>query len=469
MTKHNVEGLINTRRLQQWVIAAFLAASVILFLYVAWSSRLLRPGADDYCLAVDADRGIFNGLIYWFQEVSGYITFGFGAMVFVGWPLRNLPLSVASALPFLIAAISVGIAGATISWSALKVRTPKSLLKALVWLPAIAAGWWAFLWMPVTQDSDGISRWMAHGLTHWQTLNGSYVLLTAMVTAIAFVLWQLSGARASWTWAFLPFGLALGFGGAALVGTVVGLASVVLIYMWLAGGEGLKKRRLTMILVLSGCVLGGVLSHLAPGTQSRSAVLGSSAPNSVRALGELINSTLPSGIALWIQSFAHAGSLLLIAVGVALGWMLRRTESGLSAGRGFGVTAILLGFGFVGSLSSRFTELFAYDAYWHFAMTWLLSFLALLVGSLSLGTWLARFRWSWDTPMFLAILGAAVLAVIGALMSMTISMASRAIAWESGPAPLPGMVSDIENPESFEIICWRELSALRELPARSLR
>jgi len=221
-----------------------------------------------------------------------------------------------------------------------------------------------------------------------------------------------------------------------------------------------------MGLMLAGVIIGGVASHLAPGTQSRSSVLGATAPTSVRDVAELLNGTLPEAISVWVQSFAHVGAILLVTLGLTMGWLLARTRADVNPRRGAALAAVLLGFGLVSSLASRFSQQFAYDGYWHFMPAWLFSFLALLVGSLSVGIYLARSSWAWETPVVLSIGAAALLVVAGAMLELTTSMATRALVWENGPAPLPGMVSDLENPQGMEIACWRDLGQMRTLPAR---
>ena len=351
-------------------------------------------------------------------------------------------------------------------WSSSLNRSRKSLLRTLMWIPAIAVAWWAFLWLPVSQGADGITRWMANGLTHWQTLNGTYVFQTAWVLTVFLLLWIQVGSNPRWAWAFLPLGLVLGFGGAALVGTVAAVCVLYLAYKWIASSSVVPQRRLAVALLFLGTLLGGLASHFAPGTQSRSEILGSAAPTSLRAVGELVNGTLPWAVFTWFQSFAHSGTLLVGAAGVAIGWLLARLGHGFAPSRGISLALSLLGTGLMASMVSRFTELFAYEGYWHFILVWLLSFFGILVGSVSIGSWLSCRSWQTETPVMAAVLGIVVLTTVGAVLTMTTGMAARALAWEIGPAPLRGMVSDLENPEGMEIECWRDLGQLRDLPAR---
>jgi hypothetical protein len=150
-----------------------IASSFLLMsLYVMYSSRLLRPGADDYCLGVEADRGIIGAAMYWWDTSSGYLFNYFGGILLVGLPVLHAPWFIASLIPFIAAALCIAIVGwQIVAYAKLGGRKP-SVIESLLLLPLFATTWWLFLWLPVTWGQDGINQWMGIGLTHFQTLNG---------------------------------------------------------------------------------------------------------------------------------------------------------------------------------------------------------------------------------------------------------------------------------------------------------
>lgn len=71
------------------------------FIFI-WNTRLLRPAADDYCLASFSGNGIFLGLKTWYVNNGGELFAVFSNFLFVGQPLLHFKWSLASAVPFLL-------------------------------------------------------------------------------------------------------------------------------------------------------------------------------------------------------------------------------------------------------------------------------------------------------------------------------------------------------------------------------
>ena len=85
--------------------------AVSMVAFVIWTSRLLRPLADDYEIAVAANAGLIGSITGFWQSWSGAVTSTLSLTLFVGLPLRHLPWSVASAIPFLSSAILMAAVG----------------------------------------------------------------------------------------------------------------------------------------------------------------------------------------------------------------------------------------------------------------------------------------------------------------------------------------------------------------------
>ena len=77
---------------------------------VVGSTIHLRPAADDYCFgSVTAQYGVVDGVIYWWNNWSGFAFSMMLGNLLVGLPLAALPLSFASAIPFLSVAFAMGL------------------------------------------------------------------------------------------------------------------------------------------------------------------------------------------------------------------------------------------------------------------------------------------------------------------------------------------------------------------------
>ena len=443
-------------------------AFVMLFAYVAFSSRLLRPAADDYCLAVDAHLGVVGGAIYWFDNLSGYFTSLIGAMALVGWPVLNLPWGVGSAVAFLVAAITVGVAGGIILWSSVTRCIKGKFLVALAAIPIVAVAWWSYLWFPQVHQAHGLPRTMALILTHWQTNNGVYVFQTGWILGAAIVLWHLKSQRPWAVWGFVPLGIAAGFGGAALVATIVSSCLVSLIYIFVLRPETPRSSKQALALLSCATLLAGSLAQLAPGSLARQQAIGSPPEPSVRWAAEFIHAALPSGVLPWMQSFSHVGAAAVLVLGVATGWWMKRLGVSLSSRRLLGFGLLLLGVSLVASLSARITQLFAYSADWHFIPTWELTFLGLGALGTSAGVRIAHFGYEWTPALMTTALLLSVLVAIGSVLDMTTSMAEREARWAQGGATVLGGLADIEDRNGMVIGCWKNLALLRPVPDRGL-
>jgi len=387
----------------------------LMVLYVMYSSRLFRPGVDDYCLGVEADRGIIGAAMFWWDTSSGYLFNHLGGILLVGLPVLHTPWFIASAIPFVVASLCVAIIGWQIVTYTNSGGRKLSIIELALILPLLAATWWLFLWSPVTWGQDGINRWMGIGLTHFQTLNGGYVFQITVVIGLSLLTWNLID-RKSAKFAFLAVlpGVLVGFSGIMLALTIA-LSGFLFLSMGIpTGAIKSNSYRLAIALGSVTALLGGIISHLAAGSRARAEVLGSDFGLSPRRLAEIFRSIFPSSLKDIFEAFVNPGTFGAIVLLALVGFLL--TKSGV----------ILSG--------KTLRSLVAHRK----------------APTLTLAI-----------PITLFV----IVTTAGVLLQMTISMSERNLTWESGSAPIPGIVSDTENIEGMEMGCWRELAKLRELPS----
>lgn len=113
---------------------------------------------------------------------------------------------------------------------------------------------------------------------------------------------------------------------------------------------------------------------------------------------------------------------------------------------------------------SRLADQLTYIAYWHYVSALVCVFLSIYLLASYCGCWAERRvrNGSWINSISKALLVA--LTILGAygndLMAREIML--RGQVWAHGPANLEG-VSDIEDPNGWQMACWSKLDAYRDL------
>lgn len=446
------------------VFYGFAAFTLMLFGYVVYAGRMLRPAADDYCLAVDAHLGVVGGTLYWFEYLSGYLTSIAAGMAFVGWPLLNLTWGLGSLIPFLLAGLLVsGLLVLT-----LRLTLGRGSKKLVLLIPVGTVAWWTYLWLPQGYGADGFPRWMAYTLTHWQTNNGIYVVQTVLITSSCLILWKLKERRRWMRWMFAALGVIAGFCGPTVVVTLVTIALIALVYDSFTGSLTGQASRSSLALLAAGTTLGGIIAQFAPGSLARQERIGATIELSATRFAEIVQATVPEAIFIWFQSFAHGGAAATLLLSLSLGWLLARAGIHVNESKMTSIALLMAGASLTASLAARFTELFAYAAWWHFTPTWVLSFAVIFSAGLAGGVLLARNAYTWDLAVVSAALGMVAMLSVGSLLIATTGMAARLIEWNAGAAPIGSTVSDIQDAEGFERKCWNNLIQLRDAPNRGI-
>lgn len=446
-------------------IAAIAAAGgVAIIAYVIWTARLLRPIADDYCLAQAAGKGFFGSLSFWFTTWSGDVTARVSDYVWVGFPLVALPWGVASALPFvatsaaLTAVVLALLAGG--ASGALRAQAPWLFL-----VPILPVAWWAYWWIPVRVGAmrsdgsgDGLTVDLANSITTWQTVNSAYVLLPCVLLLLLLVARPI--LRRSWKISvpvFLALGFVIGTAGLVLAGaTLLAISAAVVAQV------ALRLRWRTAVLpavaLCSGLLVGVVISYLSPGSRARAEILAENPALDPVTLSSLWDWVFPQAIGEWLSGLVNWGSLLAFVLVGGMGFLATRAGLRADVVRLERVSAGLVGFSFLLSLTNRASEAFAYPAFWHQISTRTFIFLALSLLAVSVGARLATFKQGF-LVIVPAVFALGLVAAATSMVTLSGSVQERFSRWEAGPAPL-GSISD--TAESWSAECWTDLTRLRD-------
>ena len=464
-TEGNVESarrdplLTRATSVLQWALYLYFLVLAFAWLWVVNASRYLRPSADDYCIGVRGNLGIFGGFINDFQTFSGFATPSFITNAILGVPLARLPLSVALIIPFLLS--SLAVAGAALalageSIAGLERRT--RWIAVLLGLPAVMVLWWAYLWAIYSPSGRPEPTDVALGLTHWQNLNTGYVIPIALVVILG--VWVVRGRFRNWYTAIgaaVLLGLVAGFAGPAVALAALLVAPVLTLGLWVMDAGLWWVKGLVAWIITAGSL---AVSLLAPGTQNRSSAARSDAEVTLSSLPGWFAAVVPDGFIAWFSLYWQWRSVLVIGTGVVVVYAIRLVF-GASSIRGLASTwlAVTL-FALALSASTIVTDTLAYGAYWHQSNTTVLTFLSLLLVGIGLGGWIPLPAPRLALFLLPLLLVALALTSLASVLDMSVSITDRFAAWQEGPAPIPGVIEDRE----VEWIggCWEQLEQIRQ-------
>lgn len=460
------QGNPNLYRALTYVIAA---TSIFVFMCVVYFSRLLRPAVDDYCFAIDSNLGFIGGVSYWWENLNGYAFFIAGSIATVGLPLLHLPWSFASALPFILAAVCISLVVLQIFW-AMPDQTKGSQRRfiLLVSIPLFAITWWTYLWLPIAWGETGINKSIALGLTHFQSLNGSYVISTCVVTGLVILTWNLTNRKSSrYSYLALIPGLIGGFSGIMMTLTIVVSCFLALAYALTTKTLKEKGQRSYLVMLSISSLAAGAIANLAPGSLSRAEGLSSSAGLSPFSVAQSLSRTFPDSLRDAVDAFTNPGSLGVLLIISTITWFLLQSGITFQSQSALRYAAFFFGVALVASVVTRFSQNFAYYAYWHFTDVRIYAFLALSSFGVFLGVQLNRLDFRAMRVVESGLLIISLALVGGSLLKMGASIIERHARWEIGPAPISDIVVDIEDSTGFPNQCWEKLKELRDHPSRS--
>jgi hypothetical protein len=441
------------------------AFSLVVVVLVAGASRSLRPISDDYCIAIRGEKGILGGVNEWWQTWSGDLFATFAVNISVGIPLATLPLSLSSSLPFLLAGFIVAIAVLFATRLALR-NDSRSGWWLLMQSPFIMILWWAYLWVPNSPQSSTPSS-IALGLTHWQTLNGIYLIPASALLILITITYRIT-SRWSRTGQFVSLIVGILFG---LSGPVLGLALFIaaaatsaFAVIWRAT---LPKRFVNNLVLLgAGALIGLAIAMASPGARIRRDYVNPNTEVSPRRLLEILDFVFPTALVNWIDAFLHWGTLVVLLATGATAWLAVKIGFGWSSSLLAKMVVTAVTFTLILSIANRTTEAFVYDAYWHQSSIRFFAFASSVLAGVLLGQYLGSKESQILPPTIVVVLATCLLASLGAVFAMSNSIYEREEVWRAGPAPIPGVAADIEDPEIWVYNCWLGLKEIRDMPDR---
>jgi len=452
-----------------WVAVVGVIVALAGFTFV--KAMQLRPGGDDYCLAVAGQFGLVGGVTFWWESFSGFLTPTILANTLVGVPVLNLPFGVSSALTFIIAALAVGLTALlllrAVGLGIVGTRVLRWLVGAVV-VSVLLVAWWSYWWLPPALGQTGDNIFLAQSITHNQNPTAGHVLQTVVVIAAAVLTIQFfRNGRHVFGWAAAAFtGLVAGFAGPAMAGAFILTMLVVAVVFWnYLLTVGMPRR--VPVMMAGIAFISVLIALMAPGSRIRAEELETGLSLSPTAVGEILNATFPKSIEAWTSGFFTPGAIPVVLLGAGLGsgmWLL-----GISISRtGAALAALVFAtFSLLLAVVSTAGQVFSYDAFWHYLDNRVAAFFGLVVAGAGVGQWLAqRAGVVSELSQFLVIVVGLGLS-LGAILTMTISIAERQVAWDQGPAPIEGVVTELlDDPRGPT--CWGALTHLREVPARGV-
>ena len=164
---------------------------------------------------------------------------------------------------------------------------------------------------------------------------------------------------------------------------------------------------------------------------------------------------------LWFLSYFNVGALLTIFIAASYAFLCPgfisalQVEKLIKLGIGLGIFALIQ------ILVNRLSEAFVYVAYWHYVSALVCIFISLLFFGLAIGRSL-RVKVDNQAYQMLAaacLIGGLLVGVSSAIF-MVEAIYLRETSWALGAAPTEG-VTDIEDPNGWQMNCWNHLNELR--------
>jgi hypothetical protein len=445
------------------------AISLILFnaLITIYSAHWLRPAADDYCFAwITGERGIVESVVNAWNTINGYAFSNLNASIWVGWPLAYLPMSLASLIPFMLAAIGISLVVLSFSATLFQGR----FLSRLIAMVCVVFFWWIFLWAPEALNgfvftpntfSVGETIAFAHGLTHWQINNGQYVMQLVLLLLGACALQHYFSDKSSLRLLLLAcLGILAGMAGPTLASSIIVFFGMNYLYALVKKQNVLIFSKSETLGLLMACLAGLFISQLlSPGNQIRMQLLGTSFHFSPAELLGLLNTSYTFSVQLWFNSYFSIGSALVFLLVCGISSLYFPKDEINKASYFFKIAFYFSIFALLQIFINRCAEFFAYRAYWHFISAITCIYISILFFGISAGLRLAivstEKNWSLviNTVIIICVLMATSVNIF-----LIQSIYARQALWSGAPAPTPH-VRDIE--ENWVKGCWYHLNAIR--------
>lgn len=475
------EGLLPTDKkstlVSQTLLYFFMPISTMAAIYLIWSSRNLRPIADDYWVAAMAKDGLLDAIKFWYTTWGGDVFSTLLNTILVGLPLLYFPWSLASSFAFMITFAGILVSTAKSMSLYLNYSFERGVKNSWIAISTIflsLVSWVAFWWTSpsiVLGDSlaiDPLPMQISISATVWQNVGIAYVFSSCLVLlAVLSLLKSIrknKGIHSRHLFLASLLGLIVGTSGLVLAVSML-IASFVAIVFLLTTVSKLASRqsqRLTYSFQF-GTLLGMLITYFSPGTQNRVLVEASNPSQPEKNLIEIFSWILPKGLWEWLSGLASVGSLVTFGCALLIGIIASTEVNRQSLYQAGWLAFVLFAFSSLVSVVSQLSEAFSYDAYWH-----QVSPRSLLFISLSLFGFILGLKVGWLGGDFVLISSFAALVAgfiaIGSVLYFTQYAEDRLAVWEVGPAPSFG-IPDTE--EIWRNACYLEIKDYRGGPDRS--
>lgn len=421
---------------------SFVASATLSAVAFIISSTLLRPTSDDYWFGASATNGFVGGFLdFYLNESGGAVSLAL-VVLLVGLPAAFLPFTLASAIPFLLTAMTVS--GATLSLVGanlrLRLRTYFSLGLFFFVL------WLIHIWVGVVLTGETSFLKIAEFLIHWQTTNIGYIMVPALFV-IVYVLWE--QATRLQVLGRLTLSIVLGLA-TGLSGLTFGASAMLfLAFIGLFHIRHSRYRGLDYFFWALGALLGILADLLSPGTQNRSDSYRDGWGMAVR---ELIQET-PRGLTKWLEYSISVPALFVLICGIVIGLLFLDTRKDDSQLRPLIRHSVgLLIFSLILSVVSTAASVFVYEASWHTLTPRLFLFLGLVLLGVYLSSLIQKFNATKRIDLFVkqSVLTVSFILIIGLLASSVhealTSIHDRQIVWDKGESIKINGAEDRESP-----------------------
>jgi hypothetical protein len=440
----------------------------ILTISVLWSSRNLRPAADDYSFGQTAERGPIAAIGIWWNVWSGDVSSIFANVFLVGWPLQVLPWSLGSSIAFFASGLMVSISLVLIVRSSIFGRDRYSLWSIVPTIPFFLVNWWSFWWLNRILNPDNkLFEAQTSAITFWQNVNTSYVFLYSLILLLLFKLDLISKKQNYPKWNFLIFlfsGLLVGFSGAVIVASVLVFILLLPISSWLDGKRLPKVKVFSWGLFTIAMVTAALISSNSPGSQRRQSYL-SELSIDEDTVPLMVKTMIPSLVDWWKALF-NQGMLLSVVLALLIaiilvwhGYEFHTKELQRIAFHAIAFSVIL-------SIIVGYSQVFAYPAWWHRIGVQVVLWLGMVLFSFSSCQQIIKLRPKLSQLSFVLV----ILMMINtmAVIRMQGEISERYSKWQVGPAPI-SLITDIEHINGWQRACYQKIKDERGGPDRGLK
>jgi hypothetical protein len=460
--------MVNNRRNARVVYFFFLMWANLLTISVLWSSRHLRPAADDYSFGQTAERGPVAAIGIWWNVWSGDVSSIFANVFLVGWPLQILPWSLGSSIAFFSSGLMVAVSIVVIVRHSIFGRFEDSLWRLVPTIPFFLMNWWSFWWLNrVLNPNNSQFEAQASATTFWQNVNTSYVFLYSIILLMLFKLDLISQKPNYTRWNIVVFsfsGVLVGFSSSVIVASVLIFILLLPVGSWLDGGRIIKENVFSWSLFSLSMMTAAAISFLSPGSQRRKTFLPDVSIN-FDTVSILAQTMIPSLLEWW-KAFFNQGMLVSVTLALFMAVVLYRQGYEIRTKDLQRIALQIIVFSVVLSIVVGYSQVFAYVAYWHRIGVQVILWMGMVLLSFSSCLQMIKLRpkLSQISFVFMVLMMVNTLAVF----RMQGEISERYSRWQVGPAPTTH-VTDIEHINGWQRACYLKIKDQRGGPDRGLK